>query len=107
MNFGEIQRNVKNTTSLFRGLDMIDMTNKDVKDALHDGVVVVAFTKTNGDTREMRCTLRSDMIPATPIVDGKAPKKENPDVQAVWDLDKGAWRSFRYDSLNSISLETA
>ncbi len=78
-----------------------------VKDALHRGVVVVSFTKTNGEMREMRCTLRSDLIPATPVVEGKTPKKENPDVQAVWDLEKEAWRSFRFDSLQTIIAETA
>lgn len=86
---------------------MIDMNNESVKNALHSGIVTVDFTKTNGETRQMRCTLRSDMIPAAPIVEGKAPKKENPDVQAVWDLEKGAWRSFRFDSLNSVTIEAA
>lgn len=78
-----------------------------VKDALHRGVVVVSFTKANGEMREMRCTLRADMIPATPVVEGKTAKKENPDVQAVWDLEKEAWRSFRFDSLQTIIAETA
>lgn len=84
---------------------MIDMTKESVKDALRNGILTVGFTKTNGEVRQMRCTLRSDMIPATPVVEGKTPKKENPDVQAVWDLDKGAWRSFRFDSLNSATAE--
>jgi hypothetical protein len=75
-----------------------------VKDALHSGVVIVNFTKTNGEAREMRCTLRSDMIPPAPVVEGKIPKKENPDVQAVWDLDKESWRSFRFDSLNGFQV---
>jgi len=107
MNFGEVLKNAKSIASLLRGLDMIDMTTESVKNALHRGVVTVGFTKTNGETRQMRCTLRSDMIPPAPTVEGKTPKKENPDVQAVWDLDKGAWRSFRFDSLNSVSAEVA
>lgn len=83
------------------------MDEKVLKDALHNGVVVVSFTKANGESRDMRCTLRSDLIPATPIVEGKTPKKENPDVQAVWDMDKQAWRSFRLDSVNTLAFETA
>jgi hypothetical protein len=75
-----------------------------LKEALHNNVVTVNFTKVTGETREMRCTLRSDMIPTTPVVEGKTPKKENPDVQAVWDLDKEAWRSFRFDSLTSFQV---
>ena len=90
---------------------MIDMTNESVKDALHKNIVIVGFTKTNGEARQMRCTLRSDMIPAAPVAEGfdngTKSKKENPDVQAVWDLDKGAWRSFRFDSLNSVTIEAA
>jgi hypothetical protein len=106
MNFGEALKNAKSIASSLRGRDMSDMTTESVKNALHKGVVAVDFTKTNGEVRQMRCTLRSDMIPAAPVIEGKTPKKENPDVQAVWDLDKGAWRSFRFDSLISVSLET-
>jgi hypothetical protein len=81
------------------------MEKQSLKDALHNGVVKVSFIKSNGDLREMRCTLRSDLIPATPIVEGKPPKKENTDVQAVWDLDKEAWRSFRFDSISEVFPE--
>jgi hypothetical protein len=73
-----------------------------IKDALFAGKTVIGFTKANGEKREMLCTLRPDLIPAEPIIEGaepKAPRKENPDVQAVWDLEKQAWRSFRFDSV--------
>lgn len=83
------------------------MDTQTIKDALHNGVVVVSFTKSNGELREMRCTLRTDMIPQTPVVEGKTPKKENPDIQAVWDVEKQAWRSFRFDSVNTIIFEAA
>lgn len=80
-----------------------------ILDALHSGKTLVAFTKTNGENREMLCTLRPDLIPEQPITEAKvdkAPRKENPEVQAVWDLEKQAWRSFRFDSVNFI-LEQA
>ena len=78
-----------------------------IKDALYTGKTVVAFTKANGETREMICTLRPDLIPEQPVSEStKAPRKENPNVQAVWDLEKQAWRSFRFDSVQFI-LETA
>lgn len=106
MNFGAIPKSAKSNVLSFRkGKIMNTMNIQDVKNALHSGVAIVSFTKANGEVREMRCTLRSDMIPATPIVEGKTSKKENPDVQAVWDLDKSAWRSFRFDSVNHINLE--
>jgi hypothetical protein len=31
--------------------------------------------------------------------DDSKEQKRNPDVLAVWDLEKEGWRSFRYDSL--------
>ena len=83
------------------------LNEQTIKDALHNGVVVVSFTKANGELREMRCTLRADMIPQTPVVEGKESKKENPAVQAVWDIEKQAWRSFRFDSVNAIIFEAA
>ena len=74
-----------------------------IKDALYSGKTVVSFTKTNGEQREMLCTLRPDLIPPQPVSENeKIPRKENPDVQAVWDLEKEAWRSFRFDSVSFI-----
>ncbi len=81
------------------------MTKQEIKDALHSGKTVIGFTKANGELREMLCTLRPDLIPSVPVVEGtepKVPRKENPDVQPVWDLEKQAWRSFRFDSVTFI-----
>ena len=70
--------------------------------ALHAGVVQVSFTKKDGTQRVMECTLKSDMIPQPelPLEEGKD-KTINPDVQAVWDVEKEGWRSFRWDSVYS------
>lgn len=76
-----------------------------VKDALHRGKTLVTFTKANGEKREMLCTLCPDLIPVQQVVldvETKPQRKENTDVQAVWDLEKQAWRSFRFDSINLI-----
>jgi hypothetical protein len=35
----------------------------------------------------------------------KQPKEADPAVIKVWDLDAGAWRSFRMDRLKKISAE--
>jgi hypothetical protein len=85
------------------------MNKQEIKNALHSGKTIICFIKANGELREMLCTLRPDLIPSAPVVEGTEPKaarKENPDVQAVWDLDKQAWRSFRFDSVTFI-LENA
>ena len=79
-----------------------------ILDTLHAGEVMVEFTKTNGETRKMLCTLATNLVPAQPVTKTtatpKAPRKENPNVQAVWDLEKQAWRSFRFDSVKSIEF---
>lgn len=78
--------------------------NKDeVIATLKESNCVVTFTKVNGEVREMPCTLREDTVPAyerkTPV---KESTKESTNI-SVWCLDKQAWRSFRFDSLISIT----
>lgn len=61
----------------------------------------VVFTKTNGEQREMRCSLKADLLPSFSDTE-KRTKKDNPDVQPVYDLDLKGWRSFRWDSLSQF-----
>ena len=43
---------------------MIDTINRDeLKQALHSGLFEITFTKVNGDTRIMTCTLKEDLLP--------------------------------------------
>lgn len=74
-------------------------TKQRILEQLHHGVTTVVFTKRDGSRREMICTLNEDMIPAREEGNRNQARKENPDVQSVWDVDKQAWRSFRWDSL--------
>jgi hypothetical protein len=97
-----------------------------VKNLLTTSEVTVQFVKSDGTTRDMRCTLDSSRIPPAPpkpvpedIVSGSAvnidgltvtesrkPRKEpDPVTQRVYDLDQAAWRSFRYDRLKKITTE--
>lgn len=75
-------------------------------EALRESVATVVFTKANGETRTMRCTLNMGMIPTemVPNTDGNV-KKVNEEVIKVYDLDKEAWRSFRVDSVESFTPE--
>jgi len=79
--------------------DMRDWT----RTMLRQGVLTVTFTKKDGSLREMICTLEEDFIPedAKPTGAGKA---KNDDVIAVYDLEEGDWRSFRWDSVKNISF---
>lgn len=78
-----------------------------VRGALFTGKTQVVFRKANGEERTMICTLNEDLIPKPEVkleeeTKPKKVKKENPDVQAVWDLEKESWRSFRFDSVISL-----
>ena len=94
-----------------------------VKNLLANSVVTVQFVKSDGTTRDMRCTLDSSRIPPVPVgtifksstanpdgldtlAESRKPRKEpDPVTQRVYDLDQGAWRSFRYDRLKKITTE--
>jgi len=82
---------------------------------LRNSVCEVTFTKVNGETRTMPCTLSEAIIPPVPVhatntdnpIDFPKVKKEkkvNPDVMSVWCLDKKEWRSFRV--MNVTQIET-
>jgi hypothetical protein len=95
-----------------------------VKQLLGNSIITVQFVKADGTVRDMRCTLSGAHIPPAPPqpvpteiegsstanVDGRLTLKETksrtapgPDTQRVYDLDAGAWRSFRYDRLQKIT----
>jgi len=69
-------------------------------EALTKHECTVTFTKVNGETRVMPCTLNEDVIPKQ---EPKGTKKPNEAVVSVWCLDKREWRSFRVD--NVVDLE--
>jgi len=89
-----------------------------VRSLLNTQAVTVEFVKADGSVREMQCTLNWNLIPATvieppldPLAESTQSKKERkqPDVEVVkvFDLQAGAWRSFRMDRLKKISAEIA
>lgn len=74
---------------------------------LHENVVEVHFTKVNGETRVLRCTLDAKYLP--PNYDAKHleeqhKRKENLAVVAAWDLNNHGWRSFRIDSIQYLQV---
>jgi len=74
-----------------------------IQGLLREGPVSIKFTKTNGEERVMRCTLKEGVVPLYEKKTDKV-KKENLDVLSVWDLDKNEWRSFRLDSVKHIEF---
>lgn len=77
-----------------------------ITEMLKSAECVVEFTKTNGDFRSMPCTLDPELLPAIPLSESskpKKPKKPNDSVISVWCTDIKEWRSFRVDSVISIT----
>jgi len=73
---------------------------------LHSEVYNVSFTKKDGTVRNMKCTLRADYLPSKAESESTSTKKVNPDVLAVWDLEKSEWSSFRKDSVIDYHVAT-
>ena len=70
-------------------------------EALTKHECTVTFTKVNGETRVMPCTLKEDVIPKQ---EPKGTKKLNEAVVSVWCLDKKDWRSFRLDNVVDLQI---
>ena len=97
------QSSVSETVASLKGIPI----KTDLKNLLEQNVVVVDFTKLNGDKRVMTCTLREDMKPPATKTDTMSQKKvrEISDaVVSVWDVNARGWRSFRYDRINSVNI---
>jgi len=74
-----------------------------LRSTLQSEIVTVTFEKLDGTTRKMCCTLIENKIPdkSKPKNSGKAQSDES---IAVFDLEKQAWRSFRFDSVRQIEF---
>lgn len=74
-----------------------------VRGLLREQQARIEFTKATGETRVMTCTLSESVIPKT--VNTTTERRPNPDVCVVWDVQQGAWRSFRWDRMKRIEFE--
>ena len=71
--------------------------------ALHNGVISVAFTKKDGTDREMACTLDESIIPKEFAPKG-VERSKPVDSIAVFDVEKNEWRSFTIKNIKKIEL---
>lgn len=68
--------------------------------------VQVVFTKADRTERTMWCTLDMDMLDEEHLPSGAGRGIATSDeVCRVFDLDKNAWRSFRWDSIKRIQYD--
>lgn len=83
------------------------MNKHELKQVLSNGVATVVFTKVDGTERTMKCTLLPEYMPSE-VAQGQQlltenAKPENPNTISVWDIESNGWRSFRLDSIKTIS----
>lgn len=84
----------------------VEAMREDLKNNLRANIGTVTFTKANGDERVMRCTLQESYLPKQTDLEVAVQKAGPTESLAVWDLEKNAWRSFRYDSVISVQFES-
>lgn len=65
----------------------------------------ICFTKADGSERWLHCTLNPELLPTAPVTeDVQSNRKVSEEAKSVWDIDKQAWRSFRWDSIRQFSF---
>lgn len=74
-----------------------------MKGLLHEGDVRIVFTKADGSSREMLCTLKQESIPQEK--QSKGSRSTSEETQAVFDVEKQDWRSFRWEAIKEFSFE--
>lgn len=82
-------------------------TKDNIANMLRDSIVTVTFTKVDGTDRVMKCTLMSEYMPNT----GSSASNQvllqesgNDNNISVWDVEANAWRSFRINSVKSVTV---
>ena len=80
------------------------MTIEELRKLLKTDLVTVTFTKKNGDKRVMLCTLIPSYLPGGEA-GGSSTSVPSDSIVTVWDLEQDAWRSFKFDTINSIETE--
>ena len=69
---------------------------------LQKKILQVTFTKKDGTTRVIKCTLNKMYTEFTSPQGRKKLPKNNEEVIPVWDLENSAWRSFRLASVTKV-----
>lgn len=83
------------------------MNRDELLNSLKDNILEVTFTKINGDTRIMTCTLHESLIPVPNKEDHLSQKKVreiSEKVINVWDTSANGWRSFRLENIINVNV---
>jgi len=105
----QIWLDVNDETVYIGGYTELENYFKDpVETSLNAGLTLsVTFTKVDGTERTMLCTKNSEIISERYTPEERKTDREYKEpegVARVFDLEKNAWRSFRYDSVKSYTV---
>jgi hypothetical protein len=82
-------------------------TKSNVVHMLQNNVVTVRFEKVDGTERVMKCTLLPEYVPNTGSGGSNSvllQEDASPNNISVWDVEANSWRSFRVNSLKSVTV---
>ena len=82
----------------------LDELKRNTLSALRTNIVEVLFTKKDGSERRMFCTLNESSIPTDQIPKSETPTSTSQSAVRVFDTEKREWRSFRWDSVITVTL---
>ena len=71
-----------------------------LKTKLREGVAHFIFTKRDGSLREVWATTKKEFV--SNHINGRGISRENYATTAVWDVEKGSWISFRWETLVQV-----
>lgn len=91
-----IAKRTQNT--LMAGAKAIMIEN--LKKQLMNGVAHFIYTKKNGEIREAFGTLNKAIVAKT--INGRGCSREYVYTTAYFDIEKGEWRSFRWENIVSV-----
>ena len=74
-----------------------DDWSAEVEKLLKSGNAKFTFQKVDGSLRDMFCTLNPNALPKE--YNSELASQSKPGTLTVWDIEKDAWRSMRYDSI--------
>ena len=82
----------------------VETRNRDLLNLLWEHDCEITFTKVDGTSRTMPCTLRKDAMPERDANKLHETRLYKPETLSVWCLDKSEWRSFRVMNVTEVKL---
>ena len=89
----------RRTNSIDNGIVKAAMINE-LKTKLANGIARFLFVKKNGELRMMYATTSPNFVKTK--INGRGESRENYATCAVWDIEAGSWKSFRWETLVQV-----